>query len=150
MSNPSIFDPVPLQPKSITFRHIKYFLEQVGTHSDSLSLTRKSIFINNIARYFYMAIQNWMRELQRTRHAICFEAVSSQQRKRRVGASTSRKKIGKYSEERGENRDLSIQHIAEEVLQQPDRNTISNNKMITPSKKPLSPMKSPDLNFPFP
>ena len=45
---------------------------------------------------------------------------------------------------------MSMSEIADEVLKHPDRNTISSNKMITPSKKPASPFKSPDLNFTMP
>jgi hypothetical protein len=45
---------------------------------------------------------------------------------------------------------MTVSDIADEVLQHPDRNTLSNNKMITPSKKHPSPFKSPDLNFTMP
>ena len=95
MNNPSIFDPVPLQPKIITLRHVQHFLEQVRTYSASLTLSRKAAIINNIARYLFIATQNWMGELHRVRHAICYESMANQVRKKRVGATTSHKKMRK-------------------------------------------------------
>jgi hypothetical protein len=39
-----------------------------------------------------------MGELQKTRRVICYEPITNQQRKKRIGAFTSKKKNKKYTE----------------------------------------------------